>query len=111
MYVIFLCLLLKKVALLFCSKEARETSHIWDIFKNFLGLNKQIQGRFRTQKNPGIFQDVATLSFNTTPIKESRPTLCKVDAEALYLYDFVLPQELWIIAVWVRYDITTKLHY
>jgi len=45
MYLIFLCLLLKKVALLFCPGKARETSQIFS----------------RTAKNPGLFQDVVTL--------------------------------------------------
>jgi len=45
-------LCLKKVALLFCLGEARETSQIFSrAFKDFPGQ----------QKNPGSFQDVATL--------------------------------------------------
>jgi len=42
-----LCLLLKKVASLFCPGEARETS---DIFEDFPELINKIQGLSRTAK-------------------------------------------------------------
>jgi len=54
-----LCLLLKKVASLFCPDETWETS---PIFKDFPGLINKIQGLFRTaKKNPGLSKDAATL--------------------------------------------------
>jgi len=46
---------LKKVALLFCSGET------FSIFKDFPELINKIQGFPRQQKNPRLFQDVATL--------------------------------------------------
>jgi len=55
MNLIFLCLLLKKVALPFCPGEARETS--WTFSRTY----NKILGLLRTAKNPGLFQDVATL--------------------------------------------------
>jgi len=51
-----LCLL-KKVALLFCPSEERKTSQV------FSRTYKQNSRLSRTAKNPGIFQDVATLQF------------------------------------------------
>jgi len=50
MYLIFLCLLLKKVALLFCPSEALFSSALPDIFKDFSGLINKIPGLSRTAK-------------------------------------------------------------
>ena len=46
----------------FCPGKSRE--NFPNFFQDFSGLKNKIQGLSRTEKNPGFFQDVATLICN-----------------------------------------------
>ena len=57
--------IVKKNNFTFCPGKSRENSI--NIFQDFPGLTNKIQGLSRTfqdtKKNPGLFQDVATLNY------------------------------------------------
>ena len=78
--------IIKKI--IFCLRKSRE--NLINIFQDFPGLTNKIQGLSRTfqesKKNPGLFQDVATLMYSLSAflifqlLKMSNHTfgMCKV---------------------------------